>query len=74
MKKLYSILKILLWSVIGSFVGSSVYQYYQYKTYSELYTYNSAPWYLIIEIRGIFTAIVVLTIFIIMCIIRKKIK
>lgn len=74
MKKLYQILNILLWSFVGVFIGSSVYKYYDYKTHSDLYLVQSAPWYLSIQIQGIFTAIVVVIILIIMWFIKKKIK
>lgn len=73
MKKLYHILKMVLWSFIGVFIGSSIFQYYDYKTHPDLYQWQSAPWYLIIEIRGIFTAVIVAAILIAMWIIRKKI-
>lgn len=72
MKKLYSILKIMLWCFVGVFVGSSIYQYYDYKTHSGLYEIQSAPWYLSVLIRGAFTAIIVAVIFIAMRIIKKK--
>lgn len=74
MKQLYYFLKIVLWCFIGVFMGSSIYQFYDYRTYPDLYAMQSAPWYLSIEIRGIFTAVIVIVIFIIMRIVKKKIK
>lgn len=74
MKKLYNILKMVLWCFVGVFIGSSIYQYYDYKTHLGLYEMQSAPWYLSIQIRGIFTFIIVAAIFIVMCIIKKKFK
>ncbi len=74
MKKLYQILKIACYSFIGVFIGSSIYQYYDYKTHTALYELQPAPWYLTIEIRGIFTGIVVVMILIAMWIVKKRIK
>ena len=74
MKRLYYILKLSLWCFVGVFIGSSLYQYYDYKKYPDLYAVQSAPWYLSIEIRGIFTAIIVMAILIVMWIVKKKIK
>lgn len=74
MKKLYHILKIVLWCFVGVFIGSSIYQYYDYKAHTGLYEIQSAPWYLSIQIRGVVTFIIVAAIFIVMYIIKKKIK
>lgn len=74
MKKLYNILKIVLLCFIGVFIGSSIYQYHDYKTHPDIYVSQSAPWYVSIEIRGILTAIIVMAILITMLIIKKKIK
>ncbi len=72
MKKLYSILRIVLWSFIGSFIGSSLYKLYDYKVHPDLYAMRSAPWYLSIEINAIFTIAAVIAILIIMWVIKKK--
>lgn len=72
MKKLYSILRIVLWSFIGVFIGNSLFKWYDYKTCPDLYAMQSAPWYLSIEISAVFTIIVVIVILTIMWIIRKK--
>lgn len=74
MKRLYNILRTALWCFMGVFVGSSIYQYYDYKRYPGLYEMQSAPWYLSIEIRGMFTVVIVIVIFIVMRIIKEKIK
>lgn len=74
MKKLYNILWITVWSFIGVFIGYSGYGYYDYKKHPDLYAMRSAPWYLEIEILGIFIAIVVTVLLIIMWVIKKKIK
>lgn len=72
MKKLYNVLKIMLWSFIGIFIGSSLYKWYDYKNHPDLYAMQSAPWYLSIEISAIFTLAVVSVILIIMWIIKRK--
>ncbi len=72
MKKFYSILRILLWSFIGVFIGSSLFKWYDYKAHPDLYAMQSAPWYLSIEISAVFTIIVVIVILTVMWIIRKK--
>lgn len=74
MIKIYSTLKTILWSFIGVFIGSSIYQYYDYKSHTALYEMQSAPWYLAIEIRGIFNAVIVAIILAAMWIIKKKIN
>lgn len=74
MKKLYVILKIAMGCIGGTFIGSSIFQYYDYITHPDIYMLQSAPWYLSIQIRGIFTAIAFAVILIIMAVIRKRIK
>lgn len=74
MKNLYNILRIVMWSFIGVFIGYSGYKYYDYKKHPDLYAMQSAPWYLSIELYAVFTIIVVAIILIIMWSIRKKIK
>lgn len=74
MKKCYQILKMSIWCLIGVFIGSSMFQYYDYKTHPGYYEWQSAPWYLIIEIRGIFTVILVVILLLVMLMIRKNRK
>lgn len=74
MKKLYTFMRILVWSFIGVIIGSSIFQYYDYKTHPGLYAYQSAPWYLSIEIRGAFTAVIVLAILSAMWLMKKRMK
>lgn len=72
MKKLYKIMKTSIWCFIGIFIGNSLFRYYDYKTHPGLYLCQSAPWYLAIELEGVFTAVVVMVFLIIMRIIKKK--
>ena len=74
MRKIYFMLKILLWSFVGVFIGSSAYKYYDYKNHPGFYEFQSAPWYLSIEINAAFTAAVIAVILVIMWIVRKKLK
>ncbi len=74
MKKLYQILRILLWCLIGVFTGSSIYQYYDYTKHPDLYVLTSAPWYLSIQISGTITFIAVLLILCVMWVVKRKMK
>lgn len=74
MKKLYKILKVAIWCVIGVFIGTSIYQCYDYYTHPGLYVLTSAPWYLGIQIAGIFTAIIAAILISVIWFIKKKNK
>jgi hypothetical protein len=64
----------MLWCFVGTFIGTSLYKWYDYKKYPDLYVMQSAPWYLSIEINAIFTLAIVVAILIVMCVVKKKIK
>lgn len=74
MKKFYSILKIVLWLVVGWFAAMSVYRCYDYISNPEPYQFYSFPWYTDIIIRGVIAAVIILVIAIVMWIVKKKIK
>lgn len=74
MKRFYYILKITSWCIIGLFAASSLYQYYDYKKYPDLYAITSAPWYLGIQITGCAAAVILAVLFIIMWGIKKKMR
>ena len=74
MKELYGFLRILLWCFIGVFLGSSLFQYLDYKAHPALYDMQSAPWYTAIQIRGLFTVVLVVITLTVMAILRKKMK
>ena len=74
MKTFYYILRIVLWSSIGVFMGSSVFTWYDYKCHPGLYAMQSAPWYLGIQVNGIYTVITVGIILLLMWMTRKKMK
>jgi hypothetical protein len=64
----------MLWCFVGVFIGTSLYKWYDYRKYSDLYAMQSAPWYLSIEINAIFTLAIVTAILIIMWVVKKKMK
>lgn len=72
MKKGYQYLKIALGSVIGVFIGTSIYQCVDYSMHKDLYMLTSAPWYLSIQINALFTIVVVTILLVIMYILKKK--
>lgn len=74
MRTLYQILRIVLWSSIGVFMGTSVFTWYDYKSRPGLYAMQSAPWYLRIQVNGVYTAITVGVILLLMWMLRKKMK
>lgn len=74
MKQFYYILKITSWCIIGLFAASSLYQYYDYKKYPDLYAITSAPWYLGIQITGCAATVILAVLFIIMWGIKKKMR
>ena len=59
---------------MGVFAGTSVYQYIDYRQRPGLYALISAPWYTSIQIGAIFTAAVVLILFLAMRIVKRKMK
>ena len=43
-RKLYRVLRDFLWCMLGVFLGSSLYEYYDYVHHKGLYELKSAPW------------------------------
>jgi uncharacterized membrane protein len=74
MKRLYRFLQVILFGFVGTFIGTSLYKWYDYKKHPDLYAMQSAPWYLSIEINAIFTLVIVVVILIIMLVVKKKMK
>lgn len=60
MKKLNTILNIIMGTCVGVFIGHGIYIVWDFKTHPELYAMQSAPWYTGILIYGVFTIIVLL--------------
>lgn len=73
LKKLNYFLNIIIGSFIGVFIGHGIYVFWDYKTHSDLYAMQSAPWYTSIFVNGIVTFILLAVVVIAKLIIRKKI-
>lgn len=52
MKRLNQCLKWLLIAIWTCFLAVTVYQCYDYLVHAERYVFNSAPWYLSIQLCG----------------------
>ena len=72
MKRLYAILKIFLGCSIGVFLGNCIYRYLDFKARPGLYAMQSAPWYLGLEIQGLFTAALAFVLLAAMWLVRKN--
>lgn len=72
MKQLYRVLKILLWCVIGVFLGTSIYRCWDFHARPSLYALTSAPWYTDILLSGTCTAALVIILLILMYCIRRN--
>jgi hypothetical protein len=68
------ILNYVIGSFTGVFIGYSIYKYFDYANHSDLYTIQSAPWYIGIQIRGIATAVIISIAFIPKFLLKKKMK
>lgn len=73
-KKLNQIINIIIGSSVGVFVGYGIYVFWDYRTHSDLYAMQSAPWYTSIFVYGIVMLIFVAVAVIAKLIIRKNIK
>lgn len=74
MKKLCDILGIISGSFTGVFIGTSLFQVYDYKAHPELYAARSAPWYMSIVSVGVMTAIVVAVCLTLRFLIKRKLR
>ena len=72
MKQLYQTLKIFLGCSIGVFLGSCIYQYYRFRTHPALYAMQSAPWYVRLEVQGLYTVVLAVILLSAMRCIRQK--
>lgn len=72
MKQLYRVLKILLWCVIGVFLGTSIYRCWDFHAHPSLYALTSTPWYTDILLSGACTAVLVVILLILMYCIRRN--
>lgn len=74
LKKINSILNIIVGSSVGVFIGHAIYVFWDYKTHSDLYAMRSAPWYTSILAYGLFLIVVLTAGIIIKLIIRRRLK
>ena len=74
LKRINSILSIIIGSFIGVFIGHGIYVFWDYKTHPDLYAMQSAPWYISILVYGLFTIVALIIGIIIKLIIRSKLK
>ena len=72
MKQLYQTLKIFLGCSIGVFLGSCIYQYDHFRTYPALYAMQSVPWYVRLEVQGLYTVVLAVILLSAMRCIRQK--
>ena len=74
LKKLDSILNIVMGSFIGVFLGRGIFVFWDYKTHPGLYAMQSAPWYTSVLVNGVFTATLLAAAAVIKFIVQKKLK
>lgn len=74
MKKLYDFLWIAVCSCVGVFIGSSAYTFWDYRAHPDLYAMQSAPWYLSIQTRAVFTAAAVAVLLLLRWLVRQRIN
>lgn len=74
LKKIISILNIIIGSSIGVFIGHGIYVFWDYKTHPGLYAMQSAPWYTSILVYGLFTMIVLAAGIMLRLINRRRLK
>lgn len=74
LKRLDTILNCVIGSFIGVFIGYSIYKYFDYVNYPDLYEVQSAPWYTSIQIYGLVVVLIVFVAIIIKFLIKKKIR
>ena len=74
LKKINSIMNIIIGAFIGVFIGHGIYVLWDYKTHHDLYAMQSAPWYTSILVYGLFTIVALIIGIIIKLIIRRRLK
>lgn len=74
LKKVNGLLNIVIGSLIGVFLGHTIYIYWDYQKRPGLYAIQSAPWYTSILVYGLSAAVIILIAIVIKCVIKKKRK
>ncbi len=72
MKKLSTLLYILMGSIFGVFLGSSLFRWVHFLKHPQLYVVQSAPWYTSILVNAVFTGILLLILASVLYFIKKK--
>lgn len=71
-KKLNSLLNIIIGTSVGVFIGHTVFKYLHYQKHPECYGIQSAPWYTSSVIYGAVTVLVLLIAIILKIYLIKK--
>lgn len=74
MKTLYKVLNIALWAFLGTFLGSSLFRWWDYTARPGFYEMQSAPWYLSIQVNAILTAIITILLLTAMYFVKKRLR
>ena len=74
LRKLNCFLNIVIGSFIGVFIGFGIYKFWHFKAYPNLYTMQSAPWYIELLLSGALVAVLVVVCIILKLIICRKLK
>lgn len=74
LKKFHYFLNILIGSSVGVFIGDGIYIFWDYRTHSDLYAMQSAPWYTSILVYGIVMVAISIVAIVIKLLIRRKWK
>ena len=74
LRKLNCFLNIVIGSFIGVFIGFGIYKFWHFKTYSNLYAMQSAPWYTELLLDGAMVVVVVVVCIVLKLVIWRKLK
>lgn len=71
-KRRNQIFNVIIGSLIGVWIGHSIYVYWDYRAHPDLYALQSAPWYTSILSYSVFTLIFVLILLLLKIIFSKR--
>lgn len=74
LRKLNCFFNIVIGSFIGVFIGFGIYKFWHFKTYSNLYVMQSAPWYTELLLDDAMVAVVVVVCIVLKLVIWRKLK
>lgn len=74
MKTVYNFLRLLAFASVGAFIGKTLFQCWDYYKNPGLYAMTSAPWYLSIQVNGLFTAVIAVVLLVIMRLVKRRMK